>query len=131
MIASIRHQVRIARPAAEVWALAGDPARIHEWFPGIVGCKVEGDRRTITTGAGFDLPEQIVVDDDLQRRFQYRLDLPNLTHHRGTLDVIDLDDGTCLVVYATDADPRTMALMVAGGCREALDELKRQMEGTG
>ena len=34
------------------------------------------------------------------------------------------------IVYATDADPRTMALMIAGGCREALDELKRQMEGT-
>jgi len=31
-------------------------------------------------------------------------------------------------VYSTDADPRTMALTIAGGTAGALDELKRQME---
>jgi len=51
--------------------------------------------------------------------------------HRGTIDVIDLDDGTCLVVYQTDADPRTMALVIAGGAAGALRELHRQMEPVG
>ena len=46
----------------------------------------------------------------------------------GTIDVIDLGDGTCLVVYPTEADPRTMALMIGGGTAGALDELKRQMD---
>lgn len=128
MLGSIRHEIRIARPAAEVWALAGDAARLHEWFPGIVASKVEGTRRTITTGTGIDMPEEILVQDDVRRRFQYRLDLPLIRHHRGTIDVIDLDDGTCLAVYATEADPRTMALMIGGGTRGALEELKRQME---
>jgi hypothetical protein len=32
------------------------------------------------------------------------------------------------VVYSTEADPRTMALTIAGGTAGALDELKRQME---
>ena len=31
---SIRHEIRIDRPADDVWALAGDPTRLHEWFPG-------------------------------------------------------------------------------------------------
>lgn len=128
MLGSIRHEVRIARPAAQVWALAGDPARLHEWFPGIVACRVEGTSRTITTATGMELPEEILVQDDVHRRFQYRLATPVIAHHRGTIDVIDLDDGTCLVVYATDADPRTMALVVGGGSRAALDELKRQVE---
>ena len=33
-MATIRRQVRIARPAAEVWAMVGDPAALAEWFPG-------------------------------------------------------------------------------------------------
>lgn len=130
MLGSIRHEVRIARPAEEVWALAGDPARLHEWFPGIVACTVDGTTRTITTGTGMDMPEEILVRDDVHRRFQYRVTLPVIAHHRGTIDVIDLGDGTCLAVYATEADPRTMALVIGGGSKGALDELKRQMEQT-
>lgn len=129
-LGSIRHQIRINRSADEVWALAGDPARLHEWFPGIVDCQVEGTNRVITTGSGMPMPEEILVIDNCQRRFQYRLAAPIIRHHRGTIDVIDLEDGTCLVVYSTEADPRTMALMVAGGTAGALEELKRQMEGS-
>ena len=44
------------------------------------------------------------------------------------IDVIDLGDETCLVVYSTEADPRAMALVIGGGTRGALAELKRQME---
>ena len=127
-LGSIRHSVRIARAAGEVWALAGDPARLHEWFPGITACQVDGATRVITLGSGLSMPEEILVHDDLQRRFQYRITAPLFVHHRGTIDVVDLGDGSCLVVYQTEADPRTMALTIAGGTAGALDELKRQME---
>ena len=129
MIGSIRHHVRIDRPAPDVWALAGDPTRLHEWFPGIVACTVDGNHRVITTAAGLPIPEEILVQDDTQRRFQYRITTPMFKHHRGTIDVLDLGDETCVVVYSTEADPRTMALLIAGGAAGALDELKRQMEG--
>lgn len=129
MIGSIRHHIRIRRSADDVWALVGDPARLHEWFPGIVSCTVDGATRVITTGAGFPMPEEILVNDPVQRRFQYRITAGLFQYHRGTIDVIDLDDGTCLVVYSTDADPRAMALTIAGGTAGALDELARQMHG--
>lgn len=129
MIGSIRHHIRIRRSADDVWALVGDPARLHEWFPGIVSCAVDGATRVITTGAGFPMPEEILVNDPVQRRFQYRITAGLFQYHRGTIDVIDLDDGTCLVVYSTDADPRAMALTIAGGTAGALDELARQMHG--
>jgi hypothetical protein len=48
--------------------------------------------------------------------------------HRGSIDVIDLGDETCLVVYTTDADPRTMALTIGAATAAALDELRRLME---
>ena len=128
MYGTVRHEIRIHRSAADVWELAGDAARLHEWFPGIDDCKVEGNTRTIFTGAGIPMPEEILVCDQGQRRFQYRLTVPIFQHHRGTIDVIDLHDGTCLVVYSTEADPRAMALVIGGGTKGALAELKRQME---
>ena len=82
----------------------------------------------ITTDAGLPMPEEILVVDPVQRRFQYRLTTPMFRHHRGTIDVIDLDDATCLVVYSTEADPRAMALVIGGATAGALDELRRQME---
>ena len=130
MLGSIRHEIRIDRPPAQVWALAGDASRLHEWFPGIVSCQVDGRNRVIVMGSGLPMPEEILVCDNTQRRFQYRITAPIFKHHRGTIDVIDLHDGTCLVVYSTEADPRTMALVIAGGTAGALDELKRQMEET-
>ncbi len=129
MYGTIRHEIRINRPAADVWALAGDAARLCEWFPGIVSSETNGNQRTIVTGSGIPMPEEIMVCDHTQRRFQYRLTLPIFVHHRGTIDVIDLHDDTCLVVYSTEADPRTMALVIGGGTAGALQELKRQMEG--
>lgn len=128
MYGTIRHEIRIHRPADTVWKLAGDASRLHEWFPGIVDCTVDGDQRTIVTASGISMPEEILVCDDVQRRFQYRLKMPMFTHHRGTIDVIDLHDDTCLAVYSTEADPRTMALVIGGGSAAALRELKRQME---
>jgi hypothetical protein len=124
----VRHHIRIRRAAADVWGLVGDPARLHEWFPGITSCQVDGNQRVIVLGSGIPMPEEIIVNDPIQRRFQYRITAPIFQFHRGTIDVIDLDDGTCLVVYTTEADPRTMALTIAGGTAGALDELKRQME---
>lgn len=127
-LGSVRHHIRINRPVADVWKLAGDPALLHEWFPGVVSCKVEGNTRTIVTGSGLPMPEEILVNDAVQRRFQYRLMLPLFKHHRGTIDAIDMGDGTTLMIYSTEADPRAMALTIAGGTAGALDELKRQME---
>ena len=127
-LGSVRHHVRIHRPADDVWALAGDATRLHEWFPGIVSCQVEGTTRVITLGSGMPMPEEITVNDPVMRRFQYRITAPIFQYHRGTIDVLDMGDDTCVVVYTTDADPRTMALTIGGGTLGALHELKRQME---
>lgn len=129
-LGSIRHEIVIDRPAATVWALAGDPARLHEWFPGITSLTLDGKHRTITVGAGLSMPEEIVIHDHAARRFEYTITMPLFTFHRGTIDVIELDEERCMVVYSTEADPRTMALVISGGCYRALQELKRQMETT-
>lgn len=127
---SVRRHVRIRRPAADVWARVGDPARIQEWFPGIVESSVDGSTRTVTTGAGLPMPEEIVTNDPVQRRFQYRITAPLFREHLSTLDVLDLGDGTSVVVYAADATPSTLALVIAGAAGSALEHLRDDMEGT-
>lgn len=126
---TVRRQVRIARSPDDVWAVVGDAGRIAEWFPGIESATVEGDVRTVHTGSGIPMPEQIVTCDPLQRRFQYRISTGLFKEHLSTLDVLDLEDGTSLVVYAADADPATMALVIAGAAGNALEHLRTMMEG--
>ena len=65
---SVRRHVRIARPPDEVWERIGDPARIQEWFPGIVSSTVEGTTRVITMASGLPMPEEILTHDNVQRR---------------------------------------------------------------
>ena len=127
---SVRRHVRIRRPAADVWARVGDPARIQEWFRGIVESSVDGSTRIVTTGAGLPMPEEIVTNDPVQRRFQYRITAPLFREHLSTLDVLDLGDGTSVVVYAADATPSTLALVIAGAAGSALEHLRDDMEGT-
>ena len=127
---SVRREVRIARPADEVWPWIGDAARLADWFPGIESSTVEGTTRTIVTGAGIPMPEEIVTNDPLQRRFQYRITAPMFREHLSTIDVLDLGDGTCLAVYAADAIPSTMALVIAAAAGDALEHLRTILEGT-
>ena len=125
---SVRREVRIARPADEVWAVVGDPVRIPEWFPGIVEATVDGTSRVITTASGLPMPEEIITNDPVLRRFQYRLATPLVQHHLGTIDVFDLGDGTSLVAYATDAEPDVLALVIGGAAGAGLRHLRDRME---
>jgi uncharacterized protein YndB with AHSA1/START domain len=119
----------IKRPADDVWAILGDPARVHEWFTGIQSCQVDGNTRIVTTGSGLPMTEEIVTTDAIQRRFQYRITAGVFNEHLSTIDVIDLGDDTCVAVYAADADPATMALIIAGAAGSALLELRDRLEG--
>jgi uncharacterized protein YndB with AHSA1/START domain len=125
---TVRRQARIKRSADDVWEVVGDPATISQWFPGIVEAKIDGTTRLITTASGIAMPEEIVTNDPIQRRFQYRLTAGIVHNHLGTIDVFDLGDGTSLVAYATDCEPDAMALMIGGATGNALIELKRRLE---
>jgi hypothetical protein len=124
-VATVRRELRIGRPPDEVWAVVGDPTSIASWFPGIVGCSVDGSVRVITTGTGVAIPEEIITNDPILRRFQYRITAPFLRSHLGMIDVFDLGDGTSLVSYSTDALPDAMALIIGGATGSALDGISR------
>lgn len=117
---SVRHEVRLACAPETAWGLVGSAERLPEWFPGVTSCTVEGDERTVVTGAGLPIPEQILTVDQHLRRFQYRITAPLFIEHLSTIDVHDLGDGTCLVVYSVDAEPAPLALVIGGAARAGL-----------
>lgn len=127
-MATVRRETRIRRAADDVWALAGDPARLHEWFPGMVASTVDGSTRTVTTATGIEMPEEILTVDPILRRFRYRITSPIVQQHLGVIDVFDLGDDSSLVSYSTDAEPDAMALIIGGATGGALAELRRQLE---
>lgn len=128
MRGTVRRERVIEVPAEEAWAVIGRPELLHLWFPGIVACAVDGDTRTVTLGSGMSLPETLLTNDPLQRRFQYRIG-GFFAEHLGTIDVVALGDARCLVIYSSDADPATMAIVLGGATGGALEELARQLEG--
>lgn len=103
-----------------MWTLLGAPERVHEWFPGIVSCTVDGTRRVVVTASGIPMPEDLVTVDPTLRRLQYRITAPMFAEHLSTLDLHDLADGTCLAVYSVDADPAPLALVIGGAARSGL-----------
>ena len=127
-MASVRRQLIFDRSADDVWAVIGDPSTIHTWFPGMADSTVDGTTRVITTVTGLPMREEILTNDPIQRRFQYRVTSPIFTSHLGTIDVFDLGDDRSLVSYSTDAEPDALALMIGGAAGNALHELRRQLE---
>ena len=118
----------MAVSADAAWAVLARPELIHLWFPGITGCEVAGDQRTIHLGSGMAMTETILTNDPTQRRFQYSVVGGFFTEHLGSIDVIELDDEHCLVTYASDVRPAVMSLILGGATYGALLELRRQLE---
>ncbi len=128
MRGSVRREVVVGVDADTAWDVVGRPDVLHHWFPGIVACEVAGDVRTVTLATGLTLDETILTHDPLQRRFQYRITGRFFTEHLASIDVVPLDEQTCLVTYATDAAPAAMAIVLGGATGGALAELRRLLE---
>ena len=129
-MASLRHEIRISASANAVWGVVTRPDSIPNWFPGIDSCTVEGNLRVIKTRAGMEMPEEIITNDRLTRRFAYRITSPLYKFHLGTIDVIEIGEQDSLCVYSTTAEPDVLALIIAGGTMGALIEIKRLAEET-
>jgi hypothetical protein len=127
-VASLRHEVRISAPAETVWSVVTHPESIPEWFPGIESCTVNGNIRIIKTRAGMEMAEEILTNDPLLHRFVYRITSSLYKFHLGTIDVIELGENDSLCVYSTTAEPDVLALIIAGGTKDALVEIKRLAE---
>jgi ligand-binding SRPBCC domain-containing protein len=128
---TVRRHIFIDSPAEEVWALVGDPARLHDWFP-ITSCEVVGNKRWINLASGLRFEEDIITLDHDLRRFQYSI-VNNLIvkSHLGTVDVIPDGPNRCMVMYGTDIDPEPMGLIIIGAAGAGLEKLQEIFAANG
>lgn len=122
-MATLRSDIRIDRPADEVWSVVSDAGRISEWMPVVLTSTASGNGRSCELEGGVPLEEEIVTSDPGLRRFQYRIvggGVP-AEFHLGTVDVLALDGDRSLVVYSTEITPDeladTMGKALEGGVR--------------
>jgi len=116
--------VDVAMPPDTAWALAGDPARIGEWFTAAVDCEVSGDERRVTLGNGAKLVERLVDRDEAGREYSYVVEsgIPGLTSHRATIRVAPVPGGSRVTwrqvatseVEGYDIESRLSGVMTAG-----------------
>lgn len=106
-MASIRKEIHIAAPAADVWDVVRDLGAIHTRFvPGFVAeTKLEEDSRIVTFETGLVVRELFVDLDDEARRFAYTVRSETMTHHNASMQVFPEGPQNCLLVWVTDLLP--------------------------
>lgn len=128
--------VDVAVPPDTAWALAGDPARVSEWFTAAAECAVIGDERHVTLGNGAKLVERLVNRDEAGREYSYVVEsgIPGLTSHRATVRVTPAASGSRVTwrqvatseVEGYDIESRLSGVMTAG-----LENLRAVLENGG
>lgn len=114
--------------ADAVWAVIGDFGGIGGWMPGIESCRVEGEDRILVT-MGMTITERLVSKDDDARILTYSItDGAPVETHQGVITVTSAGEGSH-VTWNVDATPDEMAELMAAIYQQALEALKRHVEG--
>jgi len=116
--------VDTAVSADAAWGLAGDPARIPEWFAPVRSVDIDGDVRRAEMGNGAEIVEPLVERDDVARHYSYVVlsGIPDLTSHRATIRVEPTPGGSRIFWRQTatsskpdyDIEARLLGVMTAG-----------------
>lgn len=122
-----------AVPAATAWALAGDPARVPEWFPPVTAVSIAGNERRAVMANGAEIVEELVDRDDLNRTYSYVVvsGIPGLTSHRATISVTEQDGGSRIAwrQTATSDDPDyDIEARLRGVMTRGLEHLRDQLK---
>ena len=130
-MASIHHEVAVEVGVDKAWAAlrrVGDAPVL--FAPVLVGGEIEGDVRTVRFANGMVVRERILAVDDERRRVAFTaLDVPGMTYHHSSMQVVEVGNGRCRFIWITDflpqeMDRNLMPLIEAGG-----KALKSNLEG--
>jgi carbon monoxide dehydrogenase subunit G len=120
-------QVRIDRPADEVWKVVGDFGGLAGWLPGVESCRLEGDERILAM-MGMEVTERLVRRDDAKRVIAYGITggIP-VERHQATITV-EPDGDASRVTWVVDVAPDSMTDMMKGAYEQGLQALKAHVE---
>jgi hypothetical protein len=129
-MASIHEQVSVDVGADLAWATLRRVGDAHELFaPVLVDGQLDGDIRTVRFANGMVVHERILDVDDERRRVAYTaLDVPGMTYHHASMQIVSAGPGRCLFVWITDFLPREIGGSLAPVIEQGARALKRSLE---
>jgi len=132
-IASIRHEVVVARRPDQVWDVLRDVGAVHRrLLPGRVqSVSIDGDVRTLTMPDGHVVRELIVDVDDEARRLAYAViegSRPPLQHHHASFQVFTEGTEHSRLVWITDVLPSSLAGLIHARTARGIEEMKQAIE---
>jgi carbon monoxide dehydrogenase subunit G len=130
-MASIRKEIVIDAPPAEIWSAVRDYGQVHTRLcPGVVtDTRMESaELRVVTFASGLVLRELIVDVDDQARRFVWSAIGGRAKHHNGAMQVLDEGPRTGRLVWQADILPHELAPIVATIMEEGLAATKTHLE---
>ena len=128
-MASIRNEIPLAAPAAQVWDAIRDFGALHRRLvPGFVtDCRLDGDARVVTFANGMVARELLVDSDDATRRLVYAIVDGRTTHYSASVQVLEAGEGS-KVVWIIDLLPNEMATPVAAMAAHGAAAMKAHFE---
>jgi hypothetical protein len=110
-MASIRKDIPVAAPAAEVWDAVRDFGAVHQRVaPGfVIDARLDGEARIVTFANGTVARELLVDCDDARLRLVYAIVSERVTHYNGAIEIVPGDDARCRIVWTIDVLPNEIA----------------------
>ena len=129
-MASIRKDILLDAPPAQVWAALRDVGAVHERVaPGfVVATVVEEGARVVTFGNGMVARELIVDVDDEARRLVWAVVGGRLTHHNASVQVFADGEGRSRLVWIADLLPNELAGDIRAMIEQAATVMKPTLE---
>jgi hypothetical protein len=129
-VASIRKQIALPLPAAEVWDALADFYAVHiRVAPGfLTGLVVEDGARVVTFANGSVAREVLVSCDQEHRRLVYTIPSERMSAHSASFQVLDAEDG-CEVIWITDVLPNDLAPYIDGQMSQGAEVMRRTLAG--
>ena len=129
-MASLRKEIHIEAPPAQVWDALRDVGALHtRLVPGFVtDTRMDGSARVVTFGNGMVAREEIVGVDEQQHRVAWAiLDAP-FRHYSAAAWVEPDINGGSRFVWTADLLPNTLSSQVESMMSAGIETIKRTQE---
>ena len=131
-MASIQRDITVEIDPMRAWAALRRVHAAAELFaPVLTDSSVEGDVRTVTFANGMVARERIVdVDDDRHRLVYSALDVPGISYHHASMQILDAGKGKSRFIWITDVLPAEAVASVEPLVEQGTQAFKTNLERT-
>jgi len=130
-MATIRKEVTVDVPAAQVWDALRDVGNVHKRVARgfVTDCRMDGDARIVTFVNGAVVREPIVTIGDQDRRLVWSAAGAGTTHYNSSAQVFPEGEHRSRIVWTSDLLPNEMAATIGGMMELGMAAIKKTFDG--